>query len=122
LNYELNNNQEVDNGMLIKTKSDMSSLISDKNNSIISHNDEKNKREKDNNISFELKTNLHKNVINANENGNYINENNPKTIKILNEIENFGYKKEYVINCVKNNILCHASTIYYLLKNYGDID
>lgn len=60
--------------------------------------------------------------MNANENGNYINEKNPKTIKILNEIESFGYKKEYVINCIKNNILCHASTIYYLLKNYGDID
>ena len=121
LNYELNNNQEVDNGMLIKTKSDMSSLISDKNNSVISHNDEKNKREKDNNILLESKINFYKNVINDNENGNYINENNPKTIEILNEIENFGYKKEYVINCIKNNILCHASTIYYLLKNYGDI-
>ena len=122
LNYELNNNQEVDNGMLIKTKSDMSSLISDKNNSVISHNDEKNKKEKDNNISFESKDDLNKNDMNANENGNYINEKNPKTIKILNEIESFGYKKEYVINCIKNNILCHASTIYYLLKNYGDID
>jgi serine/threonine protein kinase len=122
LNYELNNNQEVDNGMLIKTKSDISSLISDKNSSVISHNDEKNKREKDNNISFESKTILNKIDTNTNENGNYINENNPKTIKILDEIENFGYKKEYVINCVKNNILCHASTIYYLLKNYGDID
>ena len=122
LNYELNNNQEVDNGMLIKTKSDMSSLISDKNNSVISHNDEKNKKEKDNNISFESKADLNKNDMNANENGNYINEKNPKTIKILNEIESFGYKKEYVINCIKNNILCHASTIYYLLKNYGDID
>ena len=122
LNYEINNNQEVDNGMLIKTKSDMSSLASAKNNSIISHNDEKSKREKDNNISFESKDNLNKNNINTNENGNYINEKNPKTNKILNEIENFGYKKEYVINCIKNNILCHASTIYYLLKNYGDID
>ena len=121
LNYELNNNQEVDNGMLIKTKSDMSSLISDKNNSVISHNDEKNKKE-NNNISFDSKTDLNKNHTNTNENCNYINEKNPKTIKILNEIESFGYKKDYVINCIKNNILCHASTNYYLLKNYGDID
>ena len=119
LNYELNNNQEVDNGMLIKTKSDISSLISDKNSSIISHNDEKKEKEKekDNNASFESNINIRNDI-----NSNYINENNPKTIKILNEIESFGYKKDYVVNCIKNNILCHASTIYYLLKNYGDID
>ena len=39
LNYEINNNQEVDNGMLINTKSEVSSFVSGKNHSIISHSD-----------------------------------------------------------------------------------
>ena len=59
---------------------------------------------------------------NLEEKNNYIDVYNPKISEILKEMENFGYYKEYVIKCIKNNILCHASTVYYLLKNYGDIE
>jgi len=38
--------------------------------------------------------------------------------KILEIVENFGYNKKYVIDCIENNKLCHASTVYYLLINY----
>ena len=134
LNYEINNNQEVDNGMLIKTKSDITSSVSGKNNSAISHNDNKFKIENNNDSIPEEQINEQKNknslTINSDkkeknyidEKNNFIDINNPKIVKILNEIESFGYQKEYIINCVKNNVLCHASTVFYLLKNYGDIE
>lgn len=126
LNYEINNNQEVDNGMLINTKSEASSSVSGKNNSVISHNDnrkniEKASKNRDDGNEYQVKENKKDNNF-FNEKNNIIDVNNPKIIKILNEIETFGYQKEYVINCIKNNALCHASTVYYLLKNYGDIE
>ena len=126
LNYEINNNQEVDNGMLINTKSEASSSISGKNYSVISHNDNKKNIEKasknsDDMIEYQVKESKKDNNY-FNEKTNIIDVNNPKVIKILNEIESFGYQKEYVINCIKNNALCHASTVFYLLKNYGDIE
>ena len=32
-----------------------------------------------------------------------------------------GYDKKYVLECVKNNELCHASAVYYLMMNYESI-
>ena len=132
LNYEINNNQEVDNGMMIKTKSDISSSNSNLNNSRTTNNKEKDKDKE----LFEYQFNEEKNkknknmkynsIINNNleekNNFNDIDINNPKDNEILNQIQKFGYNKEFVIKCIKNNILCHASTVYYLLKNYGDIE
>ena len=40
---------------------------------------------------------------------------------ILDEIEKIGYDREYVLNCVNNNILCHASAVFYLMLNYNNI-
>ena len=40
---------------------------------------------------------------------------------ILNEIEKIGYDKEYTLNCTKNNFLCHASAVFYLMINYKNI-
>ena len=140
MNYEINNNQEVDNGMMIKTKSETSSYISDINNfnnSNIIYNNIKKNKDKDNQSLIEFKfkeeKNKDKDLINNNiknkiynknfdENTNSFDINTPKINKILNQIENFGYIKDFVIKCLKNNILCHASTVFYLLKNYGDIE
>ena len=98
LNFEINNNQEVDNGMIIKTHTHSEISSCSISNSYLSlfDNDKNNKEEKnDSNID----------------------------INILNEIEDkYGYDKKYVLNCIQNNILCHASTIFYLLKNYRDIE
>ena len=98
LNFEVNNNQEVDNGMIIKTHthSDISSSSISKSYLSLFDNDKNNKEEKsDSNIDM----------------------------NILNEIEEqYGYDKKYVLNCIQNNILCHASTVFYLLKNYRDIE
>ena len=99
LNYELNNNQEIDNGMIIKTHSDLT--ISSASSILSSEFKE------DNN-----------NVINK-----YDDENNNNTdMNILNEMEQFGYDKKYVLSCIENNKLCHATTVFYLLKNYRDIE
>ena len=85
LNFEVNNNQEVDNGMIIKTHSDVSISSSISDNLILQ---EKN-RENDNK----------KNELNVD-------------LSILEEMQKYGYDKKYVLNCVKNNILCHASTVF----------
>ncbi len=47
-----------------------------------------------------------------------------KTIKINNILEQMkfmGYDKNYVLDCVKKNELCHASAVYYLMMNYENI-
>ena len=133
INYEINNNQEVDNGMLIKTKSDISSTTSKKSNSYISHNDsvKNNKVENEdsnNSKNIEENDNNKNNLLSdgyigdTNIRNNLFDINNTNDEKILHEMENFGFKKEYIIKCLKENILCHASTVYYLLKNYGNIE
>ena len=129
INYEINNNQEVDNGMLIKTKSDASLDFSGKNNSCVTKNKEnedsfkyQNNEEKNKNSIFINNYNLVNKYNNEiEEENNLIDINNPRINELLNEIENLGYEKEFVIKCLKDNILCHASTVYYLLKNYGNI-
>ena len=103
LNYELNNNGEVDNGILIDTKSDSISLS------------------RTNNSNISILTN-NENILGEIEEFDTKKEDNEKKIKkILNEIEMMGFDREYVLDCVNNNILCHASTIYYLMMNYENI-
>ena len=61
---------------------------------------------------------------NSNENINYSDfqkKEKLKKEKILNTIEKLGYDKKYVLDCVKNNKLCHASAVFYLLMNYENI-
>jgi len=95
LNFEVNNNQEVDNGMIIKTHTDLSISSSISNDLILQ---EKNKE--NNNQKNDLNVDLY----------------------ILEEMQQYGYDKKYVLKCIENNILCHASTVFYLLKNYRDIE
>ena len=113
-NFEMNNNQEVDNGMIIKTHSEnsLSSIIqysSDKNISIYKDNDM-------------INENDYISLFNKELNDNSIDLNKEKMNKVLDEIEKLGYDKKYVLNCIENNILCHASTVFYLLINYGEIE
>ena len=102
LNYELNNNGECDNGMLINTKTETISSSANNQSQISSRNE--NEDDVDDNSD-----------IDENE------EHGKKTEKILEEIERIGYDRKYVMNCVKNNELCHASAIFYLMMNYKDI-
>ena len=105
INYELNNNGELDNGMIIQTKS--------KSNTFCNLSMDGSKSNMNN--SEEKKSN---NFADCNDNKN---KEEMKKKKILEIIENFGYDKKYVINCVENNKLCHASAVYYLLMNYENL-
>ena len=115
LNYELNNNGECDNGMLINTKTGtISSSVM--NNSNIKNETQLTSR------SMRRNENEDNNDFDEEYNEIYEQEEHEKKVGIiLNEIEKIGYDKEYVLNCVNNNILCHASTIFYLMLNYKNI-
>ena len=100
INYELNNNGELDNGMIIQSKSKSNTF-----NLSINDSDTNGNHSGDENIKFE----------------DFRKNEEKKKTKILDIIENLGYDKKYVLDCVENNKLCHASSVYYLLMNYENI-
>ena len=102
INYELNNNGELDNGMIIQSKSKSNTFVNLSLDESKSNSEEKNSNENINYSDFQKKEKL-------------------KKEKILNTIEKLGYDKKYVLDCVKNNKLCHASAVFYLLMNYENI-
>jgi len=101
--YELDNNKEVDNGVLINNKSN-----AEPNSSSFS-------------IANSKRNFINDKSINLNFENNEISLNNSKAERILSQIENFGYDREYVTKSLKNNYLNHATTIYFLLMNYEKI-
>ena len=102
--YELDNNKEVDNGVLIDTKSINESSSSSFSNSKIKRN-------------FINDKNLNLNF----DNNDISNNNDYKKERILLQIENLGYDRDYIIKSLKSNFLNHATTIYFLLMNYEEI-
>ena len=107
INYELNNNGELDNGMIIqsKSKSNSNSLFNLTLDDLKSSTDEYNSN----------------NINNINSYEDYLKKEEIKKEKILNILENLGYDKKYVLDCVENNKLCHASAVFYLLMNYENV-
>ena len=122
LNYELNNNIECDNGMLINSKigGTLSSKVNNSNpnneSQLSNRSRKRNNDEDNNNILDELNENE-----NDNDNEEREEEREKKIYKILEEIEKIGYDKEYVMKCVNDNVLCHASAVFYLMLNYKNI-
>ena len=121
--YELNNNNEVDNGMLINSKVNSTTSWTNRifnNNSVIKtesvicveEEDKRNEYNEDDNICNKKVYIKRKNKENYKE----VNIN-----KILEKIEKFGYDKKYVKYCLDNNILCHATSVFFLLINYDNI-
>jgi hypothetical protein len=55
------------------------------------------------------------------DNNDISNNNDYKKERILLQIENLGYDRDYIIKCLKSNYLNHATTIYFLLMNYEEI-
>ena len=96
INFEFNNNGELDNGMIIQSKSRSNTFM---NLSSEDESSEENGENTEDNIK---------------------EKNQEKIEKILEMEENLGYNKEYVKKCLEDNILCHATTVYYLLMNYGN--
>ena len=103
--YELDNNKEVDNGILINNKSNTES-----NSSSFSNTNSK--------INFINEKNIN---LGFDKNDKTDIKLGQKAESILTQIEKLGYDREYVIKSLKNNYLNHATTIYFLLMNYTNI-
>ena len=138
--YELNNNGEVDNGVLINSKTQSSINISDRSsrsnhkNDILDLNISSGScvvfNENDDVIEVKKikelirEQNKEKNKDNKNDSQSNINEELEQKMKvnnILSQMLLMGYDKKYVMDCVKKNELCHASAVYYLMMNYEKI-
>ena len=149
--YELNNNGEIDHGVIIensyekeinnkKDKNKDDKYIEryfdcDKNNNENITNDLK-KEIKNNNTKL-IENNEDENIIEINKakiyndsNRNKINNmNNNLTYastmildeKIIKYMENLGYKKDYIQKCIFNNELNYCHATYYLLLNSSDL-
>jgi hypothetical protein len=103
-NYEINNNGECDNGILINTKTSNSVNSSIFNNSINIH--------------------LNDNFDDDDKKGDfYLNKEDEekKKKKIIRKIEEMGYDKNYILEKINHNELCHVTAIYFLMMNYEDI-
>ena len=112
IKYELSNNQDFDNG-IIKTQKD---------------EDLKHQNEKIEKIAFK-ENNMGNNMFynkNYTEKWNEESYEDDDVIKInegiINEIEKtVGFDKNYVINCLKKNIINYATATYYLLARESNI-
>ena len=125
--YELNNNNEVDNGMLINTKINSATSLTLTNgiinNSVIKTESvfcvEEENKDDDND---ECENGSNKKILIQNKqvkNQENLDEKNED--KIFDKIDELGYDKIYVKKCLENNLLCHPTSIYFLLKNYDKI-
>ena len=115
--YELNNNKEVDNGMLINTK------INTNTNSLIENGfNENNQIKTESVLYFEEEGNIEDDKKIIVENNNRENKEQKKEEKILEKIEKMGYDKKYVKECLDKNVLCQATAVYFLLMNYDNIN
>ena len=115
-NYELNNNQEIDNGVVISP-----------------HNsDEKNKKENNNDISpynnsfnnskgyskpFSPNPEPVENIINTNKN-KFNSKENEINEKALDDLKALGYKKTFVRESLVKNNFNYATTSYGLIVKY----
>ena len=125
--YELNNNGEVDNGVLINSKTQSSANLTDRSSSNKSKSDALNINISnsnslllnENNEEKKNKTNRGKN--NSRKSLDEEMEKHIKSNNILEQMKLMGYNRNYVLDCVKKNELCHASAVYYLMMNYENI-
>jgi len=125
--YELNNNGEVDNGVLINSKTQSSANLTDRSSSNKSKSDALNINISnsnslllnENNEEKKNRTNRAKN--NSRKSLDEEMERHIKSNNILEQMKLMGYNRNYVLDCVKKNELCHASAVYYLMMNYENI-
>ena len=122
--YELNNNGEIDHGILIKFNS---SKMKEKNN----------KNENNSNIENEVinenKSEEFDKINNNNlENNDYSKKDSKRNISsltdsstidenILKTMENFGYKRDDIQKFLINNEFNYATATYFLLSNSNDL-
>ena len=97
--YELNNNHEIDNGIMIYSQLLPDFVNAHKNFEEISM-DENTENKPTNEIDTQIKG---------------------KRDKILSQMENFGFSIDYLLTCLKNNELNYCTATYFLLTNYENI-
>ena len=114
MNYELNNNEEIDHGMLINSKNELISL---------EEGEDKDNNEK--NI-YLVKNNNSNNKLSNLPNKKKHRPSSPYRPPPINKsfvkmVSDLGYNEEYVIKCLEKNELNHATAIYYLFSNYENV-
>jgi serine/threonine protein kinase len=97
--YELNNNHEIDNGIMIYSQL-LPDFVNDHQNFEEISMDEKTENKPTNEIDTQIKG---------------------KRDKILSQMENFGFSIDYLLTCLKNNELNYCTATYFLLTNYENI-
>ena len=116
MNYELNNNEDIDNGYLINSKNELE---------LVNNNEEE--ENKDNcsneNIYIIKKGNSHNlNIRNNKKHRPSSPYRKPPINKtFVKLVSDLGYNEDYVINCLEKNELNHATAIYYLFSNYENV-
>ena len=115
MNYELNNNKEIDNGMLINSKDEL----------VLNENENEKEKEKE-----QLENYIKLNNYSTNREINKSKKShrptspykqppiNPYFVKMVCQL---GYDEDYVVKSLEKNELNHATTIYYLFSNYENI-
>ena len=114
--YEIQNNCDIDQGYIVSRKQTLKKQLNRSMNKSYEKklNNENIEDEKYKDISLLTQA---KQYLDGGSNFNdlLLDEN------AVNFVENFGYKREYIINSIENNELNHASASYYLkisLENY----
>lgn len=120
MNYELNNNEEIDNGVLINSKYDQEHEESDGKNYKNSHSDiiDKNKAKSYASI---LRSTLSSNKNNSNCSNIYDNKSLVVNDYFVQMVVDLGFKRDYVKKCIDRNELNQATAAYYLFSNYENI-
>ena len=133
LNYELNFNEEMDNGMLINSQYDALNRSDEINNSKIESESDNNNNNKAQQIKIEIPFIDNNNNNNKNNNKHYNNINlsdstaeNSNNAFVVNDnivqmVSELGYRKEDIIKWLDKNELNQATTAYYLFLNYESI-
>ena len=108
MNYELNNNEDIDNGMLINSEDEL--IMKESNNDEQLEN-------------YVKKSNSGKNIIRSkiNHRPSSPYKQPPINNYYVKMVSELGYGEDYVIKSLEKNELNHATTIYYLFSNYENI-
>ena len=112
MNYELNNNEEIDNGMLINSKDEL--VLEDTNK----------ENKSDEQLENYVKNNNYVKDINKSKKNHRPNspyKQPPINKYFVKMVCQLGYNEDYVIKSLEKNELNHATTIYYLFSNYENI-
>ena len=111
-NYELNNNEEIDNGIIIISRQEQ--CLNDNNNNKI---DDMSPLNEGDNFSSHYKSKQFtpKDYSNTKHKQNELILND----KVIKELIELGYNKQYVTHCLKNNDFNYCTASYFLLCKFA---